>query len=278
MWITGDTADLRATNEAWRKERYSIGFVPTMGALHEGHLSLVKRARAENDKVVVSIFVNPTQFGPKEDFSRYPRMPDTDSGFLSNRGVDVLYMPNPKDMYFGDAATSIHVKGLGDNLCGPFRPGHFDGVATVVAKLLLRVNPTTTYFGEKDWQQLQIVRRMARDLDIASHIVGVPIMREEDGLAMSSRNAYLSAEDRSKAAQINRVLEETANTIHADPEKVEAALSAGRTRLEAVGFRLDYFECADAATCAPVRDIKKPARLFVAAHIGGTRLIDNWPV
>jgi pantoate--beta-alanine ligase len=278
MWITGDTADLRAATDGWRAERASIGFVPTMGALHEGHLSLVRKARAENDKVIVSIFVNPTQFGPNEDFSRYPRTPEKDSQFLSNSGVDILYMPSPADMYDGDAKTSVHLNEIGDHLEGPFRPGHFDGVATVVAKLLLRVGATSAYFGEKDWQQLQIVKQMARDLDIPARVIGCPIIREPDGLALSSRNMYLSEGDRKTASLINRVLADTAAAIHRHPEDIDGALIKAHSTLEAAGFKIDYVECAIAASCTPVRNLNKPARLFVAARIGTTRLIDNWPL
>ncbi|HVY13443.1 MAG TPA: pantoate--beta-alanine ligase [Alphaproteobacteria bacterium] len=278
MWITGDSADLRTATSEWRDGKASIGFVPTMGALHEGHLALVHRARQENDKVVVSLFVNPTQFGPNEDLARYPRTPEEDAQFLGASGVDLLYMPRPEDMYAPGFCTFVNVKGITDHLCGPFRPGHFEGVATVVAKLLLRVNATRAYFGEKDWQQLQVVKALARDLDIPTEIIGLPTVREEDGLALSSRNRYLSAQDRQTAALIPATLQESTLHLQSDPQAVEAVLKAAREKLTAAGFQLDYFECADAESCAPVRTLKKPARLFVAARLGGTRLIDNWAV
>jgi pantoate--beta-alanine ligase len=278
MDITSHSAELRETAEAWRKEQGTVGFVPTMGALHEGHMALVRRARKENSKVIASIFVNPTQFGPKEDLSRYPRTPEEDVRLLEKEGADLVYMPTAEAMYPEGFTTTVHVKGVTEHLEGAFRPGHFDGVATVVAKLFSRVGACTAYFGEKDWQQLQVINRLVLDLDLPVKVVGVPTVREEDGLALSSRNRYLSEDERKKAALINKALKETAEAIRKDPAGIEAMLEAGQRQLENSGFRLDYFECADAATCTPVRKLEKPARLLVAAWLGNTRLIDNWPV
>jgi pantoate--beta-alanine ligase len=278
MDITGHSEELRDTLAAWRRGPGTVGLVPTMGALHEGHLALVRRAKKENAHVIASIFVNPTQFGPKEDLSRYPRTPEEDVRLLEKEGVDLVYMPTAEAMYPEGFAASVHVKEVTDHLEGVFRPGHFDGVATVVSKLFARIGACTAYFGEKDWQQLQVITRLVRDLDLPVKVVGVPTVREEDGLALSSRNRYLNAEDRKKAALINKVMKETAEAIRGKPEAIEAALAAARKQLEEAGFRIDYFECADAVTCTPVRKLEKPARLFVAAWLGNTRLIDNWPL
>ncbi len=278
MRIIGQHADLRAARRDWHEEGRSVGLVPTMGALHEGHLALVRRARAACGRVAVSLFVNPTQFGPNEDLARYPRSPEEDMRLLGAEGVDLLYMPADGDMYEKDASTTVHVGGITDHLCGPFRPGHFDGVATVVAKLLLRVMPDAACFGEKDWQQLQVIRRLARDLDIPARIIGVPVVREADGLALSSRNRYLPQEERAKAVLISQNLKHAAESIRAAPGNIGRVLAGGRENLEKAGFRVDYFECADAESCAPARDLARPARLFAAARLGSTRLIDNWPV
>ncbi|MBI3418886.1 MAG: pantoate--beta-alanine ligase [Proteobacteria bacterium] len=275
MQIVKDQAGLSAAIAGWHKEKPAIGFVPTMGALHEGHMALVGRARQENTRVVASLFVNPAQFGPKEDLSRYPRTPREDEKQLCAAGVDLLYMPSVEDMYPDGVNATRHVESIGDHLEGVFRPGHFDGVATVVARLLQRVKPTRAYFGEKDWQQLQVVKRLARDMNLPVEIIGVPTMREVDGLALSSRNRYLSVEERQKAALVPAVLKTCAEKIRRDPSQIEAALIEGCKKLAAAGFRLDYLECAEAESCAPVRHLNKPARVFVAAHLGGTRLIDN---
>jgi pantoate--beta-alanine ligase len=246
-----------------------------MGALHEGHFALVRAARANNAKVVASIFVNPTQFAPTEDLSRYPRTPEADASALSREGVDLLYMPDVADMYGSNAQTSVHVKGVSDHMEGAFRPGHFDGVATVVAKLFARVGACNAYFGEKDWQQLQVVKHMVRDLDLPVNVVGVPTVREADGLALSSRNRYLNETERKTAPLIYATLKELAAGLKRDPNSIEKQLQDAKRKLEAAGFKPDYLELADAALCAPVRELSKPARLFIAAKLGGTRLIDN---
>jgi pantoate--beta-alanine ligase len=265
------------------KQRGDVALVPTMGALHEGHLTLVREARARAPAVVVSIFVNPTQFGPSEDLAAYPRQLAEDARLLAAEGVDLLWAPRVEEVYPEGFATSISVAGLGEGLCGASRPGHFDGVATVVAKLFNQVRPDLALFGEKDWQQLAVIRRMARDLDLirppAERIVGVPTVREADGLAMSSRNRYLSAEDRARAAALPRFMRETLAAI-ADGGDVTAALTALRAALLKSGFAsVDYVELADARSLLPLTALSDaPTRLFVAARIGGTRLIDNMPL
>ena len=261
--------------------RGEVALVPTMGALHEGHLTLVREARTQAPNVVVSIFVNPTQFGPNEDLDAYPRQLTEDSRLLEAESVDLLWAPPVEEVYPDGFATTVSVAGLSENLCGASRPGHFDGVATVVAKLFAQVRPDIALFGEKDWQQLAIIRRMTRDLDLtqpfADRIIGVPTVREADGLAMSSRNRYLSPEDRSRAAALPRLMREAIEQI-ASGADVGTALGALKQGLVDGGLSsVDYAELADAESLATV--IKPSgARLFVAARIGGTRLIDNMPV
>lgn len=261
----------------WRSQGATIGFVPTMGALHEGHLSLVKKSLEAGHKTVVSIFVNPKQFGPNEDFAKYPRVLDVDAQLLKDAGADMLFAPTATEMYPDGFATSVRVDGLTNYLCGPFRPGHFEGVATVVTKLLNQVQANEAFFGEKDWQQLQVIKRLARDLDIPTRITGVPIMREEDGLALSSRNRYLDAADRAKASLLNITLRSVADEIMTG-NNIEDALKAARVGLFENGFKVDYLELADASTLAPARSLDNPVRLFVAARLGATRLIDNMAV
>ena len=263
--------------------RGEVALVPTMGALHEGHLTLVREARKQAASVVVSIFVNPTQFGPNEDLAAYPRQLAEDSRLLVAEGVDLLWAPPVEEVYPEGFATTVSVAGLGEGLCGASRPGHFDGVATVVAKLFNQVRPDVALFGEKDWQQLAVIRRMARDLDLtrpfAGRILGVPTVREADGLAMSSRNRYLSPEDRARAAALPRLMRETIGRI-ADGDNVAESLGKLRHGLVAAGFAsVDYAELADAESLQPLPALgARPARIFVAARIGGTRLIDNMPV
>lgn len=258
----------------WRAERATIGFVPTMGALHEGHLSLVRKSLDAGHKTIVSIFVNPKQFGPNEDFAKYPRVLDVDAQLLKDAGAHMLYAPIATDMYPAGFATTVHVAGLTDHLCGPSRPGHFDGVATIVTKLLNQVQANEAFFGDKDWQQLQIIKRLAGDLDIRTRITGVPIVREEDGLALSSRNRYLSVEDRAKASLLYITLRSLADEINSGDD-IDVALKTARVGLTENGFSVDYLELADASTLQPARKLDKPVRLFVAARLGGTRLIDN---
>ena len=282
MQTVNRLADLRAAVDSLRK-RGTVALVPTMGALHEGHLTLVREARKRAQSVVVSIFVNPTQFGPKEDLAAYPRQLAEDTGLLEAEGVELLWAPPVEEVYPEGFATTVSVASLGKRLCGASRPGHFDGVATVVAKLLAQVRPDLALFGEKDWQQLAVIRRMARDLDLtlphAERILGVPTVREADGLAMSSRNRYLSAEDRARAAVLPTAMRKAIAAIAAGAD-VAAVLEAAKAALLAGGFTsFDYLELADAENLEPLGQFgDRPARLFVAARIGGTRLIDNMAV
>jgi len=277
-----DLHALRSAIEVLRG-RGPVALVPTMGALHEGHLTLVREARRRANSVVVSIFVNPTQFGPNEDLAAYPRRMAEDAGALESEGVDLLWAPPVEAVYPPGFATAISVSGLSEGLCGAVRPGHFAGVATVVCKLFNQVRPDLALFGEKDWQQLAVIRRMARDLDLthpsADCIIGVPTVREPDGLAMSSRNAYLSAEDRARAAALPAAMREAAGRIGSGAEAAPVLAWLG-AELRAAGFVIvDYAMLADAESLAPLDRIgERPARLFVAARIGGARLIDNMPV
>ncbi|ALE17943.1 Pantoate--beta-alanine ligase [Altererythrobacter epoxidivorans] len=266
-----------------RNEGATIGLVPTMGALHEGHLTLVREAKKACDHVVASIFVNPTQFGPNEDLDAYPRQLAEDSAMLEAEGVSLLWAPTVDAMYPQGFATSISVEGVSAHFCGASRPGHFDGVATVVCKLFNQVMPDKAFFGEKDYQQLAVIRTMARDLDLVrphvDAIVGVPTVREADGLAMSSRNRYLSAENRERAATLPQAMQEAVARFE-DGQNVTRTLAALEDELLGAGFeRVDYADLADAMSLEPIETLgEKPARLLVAARIGGTRLIDNLAV
>lgn len=276
-------ADLRAETRALRQAGSTIGLVPTMGALHEGHLALVRAARAMCDSVVVSIFVNPTQFGPNEDLDRYPRQLAEDSAMLEAVGAALLWAPDVAEMYPPGFSTSVSVGGVAEDFCGASRPGHFDGVATVVLKLFNQVQGDMAFFGEKDFQQLAVIRRMARDLDLvrphADAIIGVPIVREADGLALSSRNRYLSPAQREAAAILPLAMQEAAARIE-DGQNVTRTLAALEDEILGGGFdSVDYAELADARTLERLEDLGEgPARLLVAARIGGTRLIDNLAV
>jgi pantoate--beta-alanine ligase len=250
-----------------------------MGALHTGHISLVALAKKSAKKVVVSIFVNPTQFGPNEDFTRYPRTFDADLEKLAAAGADLVFAPDVTEMYPAGFATRLDPDGpAAVGLDDKFRPGHFSGVATVVAKLFTAVMPDIAIFGEKDYQQLQVIRTMARDLHLPVKVVGAPIIREKDGLALSSRNVYLSPAERNAAPVLYAALKESAKAIAAG-EPIEAALSRGRAKIAAAGFKLDYLEARDAATLLPPDPMRKAKlRLLVAAKLGKTRLIDNLAV
>ena len=260
-----------------------LALVPTMGALHQGHLTLVREAKKRAAHVAVSIFVNPRQFGANEDLDKYPRQLAADSALLQAEGVSLLWAPTPEAMYPQGYATNIAVAGVSEGLCGAARPGHFDGVATVVCKLFNQVRPNLALFGEKDWQQLAVIRRMARDLDLVEpmvdDIIGVPTVREADGLAMSSRNAYLSAEDRIRGATLPNAMQEAIAAVRGG-EVVANALARLKERLISGGFaQVDYAEICDAASLASLETLgQEPARLLVAARIGGTRLIDNMAV
>jgi pantoate--beta-alanine ligase len=269
---------LREALADWRRRKANIALVPTMGALHAGHISLVALAKKSAKKVVVSIFVNPTQFGPNEDFTRYPRTIDADLDKLSEAGADLVFMPDPKEIYPEGFSTMLKPAGpAAVGLDDKFRPGHFDGVATVVAKLFTAVMPDIAIFGEKDYQQLQVIKAMARDLHLPIKVVGAPIVREKDGLALSSRNVYLSPPERNAAPVLHRVLKESAKAI-ASGEDPEAVLSRGRAKIMSAGFKLDYLEARDASALSKLgeQQTNKPkVRLLVAAKIGKTRLIDN---
>lgn len=272
-------SSIRSLTASWRKKGESVGFVPTMGALHAAHMSLVARARKENDRVVVSVFVNPKQFGPKEDLSRYPRPFAQDAELCREAGADALYHPAPEAMYPEGFCTHAEVEGLSDVHCGASRPGHFRGVATVVLKLLNQVAPHRLYLGEKDFQQLSVVRRMVADLDVPVKVVGCALVRAEDGLALSSRNAFLTPTERAAAPALHRALAEGAREgarRGATPETVERAARAALARTPA--FRLDYLTLVDERTLARPAALSGPLRLLTAAFIGNTRLIDNLPV
>ncbi len=278
MQIIRNLADLHAHIAALRQQGGGIGFVPTMGALHAGHLALVAAAKARARHVVTSIFVNPAQFGPNEDFDAYPRTEAADAAKLLDAGVSLLWAPPVSVIYPAGHSTRVSVAGLDSVLCGAARPGHFDGVATIVTKLFHQVAPDFALFGEKDWQQLAIIRRMTRDLDLAVEIIGVPTVREGDGLALSSRNAYLSEGDRAAAAALPRALRTAIAAIVAG-EEVGDALRAAKAAILAAGFAsVDYLDLRDGESLESCDSATKNARIFVAARIGATRLIDNMKV
>lgn len=277
--VARSAAALRGAVAEWRRQGLSVALVPTMGALHDGHLSLVDLGSEKADRVIVSIFVNPTQFAPHEDFSAYPRTEAADAARLEGK-AHLIFAPDAADMYPQGFSTTISLTGVTEPLEGAFRPTHFAGVATVVAKLILRAMPDIAIFGEKDWQQLMVIRRMVEDLDIPVEILGGAIMREADGLAMSSRNVYLSADERKAAGQLNVILRETAASV-AKGARISDATAEGGKRILALGFdKLDYLEIRDAASLAAFAEDRptSPARILVAAKIGKTRLIDNMPV
>lgn len=276
--IVRTIAELRAAIRSFRAAGESVGLVPTMGALHDGHLALARTAKRSCDRVVASIFVNPTQFGAHEDLASYPRDEAQDIALLQSVGTDLAFIPDAREIYPAGFATEVRVKGLTDHLCGVCRPGHFEGVATVVAKLLNQARCDSAYFGEKDFQQLQVIRRMARDLDVLTEIIGVPTLREPDGLAMSSRNRYLSAAERAIAGALPRFLQQAAAAL-ADGAPAAPRLDAVKRALSAAGFaKIDYVELCDETSLQPVAAAGRNSRLFAAAHVGRTRLIDNWPV
>ena len=277
MQIIRETAGLRAAVAAFRADGHRIALVPTMGALHAGHLALVEAARRPGTRVVGSIFVNPRQFGAGEDLSRYPRREAADARLLTEAGCDLLWAPDAATMYPAGFATVVSVMGISEPLEGLARAGHFDGVATVVAKLFNQVAPDCAYFGEKDYQQLAVVRRMVADLDIATEIVGVPTQRDDDGLALSSRNIYLLPDERDKAVALPRALGVAARAITRGDDPARAVGDA-RASLEAAGFAVDYVALVDAETLDESTAADRPRRLLAAARLGTTRLIDNVPV
>ena len=270
-------ADLRAHVAPWRKAGKSIALVPTMGALHAGHLSLVTLAKSKADRVVVSIFVNPIQFGPREDFNTYPRDEAGDIEKLRAAGADLVFAPNTAEMYPAGFSTKVSIGDLTEDLCGANRPNHFDGVATVVTKLLLQCAPDMAIFGEKDYQQLLVIKHLVRDLNVPVEVLGGDIVREKDGLALSSRNAYLSPAERKTAPLLHQTISEVAAAL-ARGEGADAACVAGRFKLEAAGFRVDYIAVRDPDTLKPLSGPVKHARVLAGAYLGKTRLIDNVPV
>ncbi len=277
MQVIRERDALAAAVAEYRSEGARVVLVPTMGALHAGHVSLIEAAKRPGTKVVASIFVNPRQFGPNEDLGRYPRREMADIRMLTEAGCDAVWMPSVDTMYPDGFATTIHVSGVSEGFDGAARPGHFDGVATVVTKLFNQVRPDAAYFGEKDFQQIAVIRRMVADLDMGIEIVGVPTQREDDGLALSSRNIYLDADERAKAVALPRALGVAARAI-ARGEDVVAVLDDARTTLTAAGFEVDYVALADAETLAVEPAADRPRRLLAAARMGSTRLIDNVPV
>jgi pantoate--beta-alanine ligase len=248
-----------------------------MGALHQGHMALVEAARSECDRIVASIFVNPKQFAPTEDLGSYPRREAADLEMLRSAGVDLVFIPAVDEMYPPDFATLVRVGGLTEGLCGAHRAGHFDGVTTVVTKLLIQALPDTAYFGEKDYQQLTVVRRLARDLDLPVRIAGVPTVREPDRLALSSRNVYLSAEERRIAPNLARVLRSIAAVLAQDPTAVAREIAHGSAALQQAGFAVEYLEIREAESLAVTSEVTASSRVFAAVRLGTTRLIDNMP-
>ena len=275
MEIYGEISKVRAAVKAWKKEGLTVGFVPTMGYLHEGHKSLIDAARKENDRVVVSIFVNPMQFGPTEDLESYPRDLKKDAALCEAAGVDIIFHPEPEDMYH-DPHAFVSIDTLSDTLCGKTRPIHFKGVCTVVSKLFNIVTPDRAYFGQKDAQQLAIIRKMVQDLNFDIQIVGCPIIREEDGLAKSSRNTYLSEEERKAALCLSRAVK-AGQDIICKGIKAEEVLTKMREIIEAEPLaKIDYVSMVDALDMQPVEIVEKDVLVAMAVYIGKTRLIDNF--
>lgn len=270
-------AGVREQIARWHESRSRVVFVPTMGNLHAGHVSLIEAARAHGDKFVASIFVNPMQFGPNEDFAHYPRTPTTDARMLEDAGCDLMFMPDVGEIYPNGAgqATRIEVPGISSILCGEFRPGHFEGVATIVAKLFHIVDPDVAIFGEKDFQQLTVIRRMVADLCLRVEIVGAPTVRETDGLAMSSRNQYLDETQRRQAPAIYRQLTQAVEALRSGVRDYARIEGAGRAALDGAGFRTDYFSVRDTNSLAPAQPDTKQFVVLTAARLGKARLIDN---
>jgi len=277
MQTVSTIADVRAQVARWHEAKLRVVFVPTMGNLHAGHRSLIEAAHQHGDRFVASIFVNPMQFGPNEDFAHYPRTPTQDSQMLEDAGCDLMFMPEVGEIYpnGADQATRVEVPGISDILCGEFRPGHFEGVATVVAKLFHIVDPDVAIFGEKDFQQLTVIRRMVADLCLRVTIVGAPTVRESDGLAMSSRNQYLSDEERRRAPAIYRQLAQAVAALRSGSRDFAAIEGSGRAALDGAGMRTDYFSVRDARTLAPAKPDTRHFVVLTAARLGKARLIDN---
>ncbi|GGW25965.1 pantothenate synthetase [Gemmobacter lanyuensis] len=278
MQILRTVAELRTRVRGWKSDGRQVGVVPTMGALHEGHLSLVRAAKRGCDRVIVTIFVNPKQFNNPDDLQKYPRTEDSDAALLAAEGVDVIFAPGPDEVYPEGFATQVAVSGVSEPLEGTMRPGHFEGVATVVAKLFGMTQADRAYFGQKDWQQLQVVKRLVADLNIPIEIVGAETVREHDGLAMSSRNLRLDPLSRAQAPALYRIMTRVAGQLR-DGAPVDQTLAQGREDLLQAGFSaVEYLELRAASTLAPIATLDAPARLLAAATIGDVRLIDNIPV
>ncbi|WP_259796870.1 pantoate--beta-alanine ligase [Aliiroseovarius crassostreae] len=267
--------EMRALRRKWIFAGEKVAVVPTMGALHAGHLSLVEAAKKGADRVIVTIFVNPKQFNNPDDLDKYPRTEMEDAAKLAPYGIDALYVPTPDQIYPDGFATNVRVSGLTEDLEGAHRPGHFDGVATVVSKLFLQSRADVAYFGQKDYQQLLLVTRLSQDLDIETEVVGCPTVREEDGLAMSSRNVRLTPEERAIAPAMKREMDRAAQAIRNGAE-IRVVLDSAKQQIENAGYSaVEYLELRDAETLAPVTDLSRPTRLLVAAMLGDVRLIDN---
>ena len=276
MKICKTIADTRAASRAARHSGKRLGFIPTMGALHEGHLSLVRAAKAKCDLVAVSIFVNPLQFGPSEDLAKYPRTFERDRELLEKEAVNILFAPTPEEMYPAGAVTYVTVEGLSEKLCGKSRPGHFRGVTTVVAKLFNILEPDMAFFGQKDAAQATIIRRMVQDLNLPVEIAVCPIVREPDGLAMSSRNAYLNPQERKSALALNRALSEVKSRFDQGERNASGLITVEKQTLtRELGVRLDYFEIVDPVTLDPMPELTSTVLVALAALVGNTRLIDN---
>ncbi|MCI9638649.1 pantoate--beta-alanine ligase [Anaerotruncus sp. 80] len=277
MKIVKTIEEVRTAVKAWKAEGLTVGLVPTMGFLHEGHESLILRAAAENDRVVVSDFVNPTQFGPGEDLESYPRDLNRDAALCEKAGAALLFNPEPSEMYADDACTFVDMRALTGELCGKSRPIHFSGVCTVVSKLFNIVTPDRAYFGQKDAQQLSVIRRMVRDLNFGIEIVGCPIIREADGLAKSSRNTYLNAEERKAALVLSRAVKLGSEMAESGEKSADAIVSAMKKVIEAEPMaKIDYVQAVDAVSVEPITEMKPPVLVAMAVYIGKTRLIDNF--
>ena len=277
MVIINNVNDIRKNVKAWRKQGLTVGFVPTMGYLHEGHESLIKKAVKENDRVVVSIFVNPIQFGPKEDLASYPRDLKRDSEICELAGADIIFHPENEEMYHEDFSTFVDMGGLTKELCGKSRPTHFRGVCTVVSKLFNIVTPDKAYFGEKDAQQLAVIKRMVRDLNIDVEVIGCPIVREEDGLAKSSRNTYLSDEERKAATILNKSLIKAKELISKGERRSAVVIDSIKETLDSEPMaRIDYVQVVDSLSVESVEIIERSVLVAIAVFIGKTRLIDNF--
>lgn len=277
MRVVKNIKEVRDAVKEWKAQGLSVGFVPTMGYLHEGHESLIKKAVKDNDRVVVSIFVNPMQFGPTEDLDKYPRDLERDSKLCENAGANLIFHPEKEEMYFEDFSSYVDINGLSDELCGKSRPIHFRGVCTVVTKLFNIVNPDRAYFGEKDAQQLAIIRRFVRDLNIDIEIIGCPIIREEDGLAKSSRNTYLSKEERQAALILSKSLNLAKDAINSGERNSSVVIDTISNSIKKEPLaKIDYIEVVDSLSMKPVKTIEKSVLVAIAVYIGKTRLIDNF--